>query len=187
MDGVLLWLQAYSKILAGPVVGANPFLGIIFHWIGGFASATNFIPFRRIRRWSFEIYWIVQGIAAWLIAPTVIASLFVPNLFGILRASPPNAIKYAILFGVLWGVGGLTFGLSVRYLGIALGYAIALGLCTAFGTLIPPIYSGAIHTIVREHSGQVILLGVLVCVVAVVVNGFAGWSKEREVTPEEKL
>lgn len=168
-------------------MGANPFIGIIYHWIGGFASATNFIPFRQIRRWSFEIYWIVQGIAAWLIAPIVIASIFVPDLFGILRASPPSAVRYAILFGVLWGVGGLTFGLSVRYLGIALGYAIALGLCTAFGTLIPPIYSGAIRAIAREHSGQVILLGVLICVVAVVVNGLAGWSKEQEVTPEEKL
>ena len=168
-------------------MGANPIIGIIYHWIGGFASATNFIPFRRIRRWSFEIYWIVQGIAAWLIAPIVIAGIFVPDLFGILRASPPNAIKYAIIFGVLWGVGGLTFGLSVRYLGIALGYAIALGLCTAFGTLIPPIYTGAIHTIVREHSGRVILSGVLICVIAVVINGLAGWSKEHEVTPEEKL
>lgn len=168
-------------------MGANPFIGILYHWIGGFASATNFIPFRRIRRWSFEIYWIVQGVAAWLIAPLLVASLFVPDLLGILRAAPPRALGFAILFGVLWGVGGLTFGLSIRYLGIALGYAIALGLCTAFGTLIPPIYTGAIHTILHESSGQVILLGVLLCVFAVVINGFAGWSKEREVTPEEKL
>lgn len=164
----------------------NPLLGVMYHWVGGFASATNFIPFRRIRRWSFEIYWIVQGVAAWLIAPMLIASVCVPHLFSVLKASPPEAIKYAVIFGVLWGVGGLTFGLSVRYLGIALGYAIALGLCTAFGTLIPPIYSGAITTVVKERSGQVILLGIAVCLLAVVVNGFAGWSKEREVTREEQ-
>lgn len=168
-------------------MGPNPLLGVMYHWIGGFASATNFIPFRRIRRWSWEVYWIVQGVAAWLVAPLVLASLFVPHLFDILRASPPRAIGFAILWGVLWGVGGLTFGLSVRYLGIALGYAISLGLCTAFGTLIPPIYSGAIGTIARETSGQVILLGVGVCLLAVVVNGFAGWSKEQEVTPEEQV
>ena len=187
LTGVWLVLQAYFKISQGHAVGANPFIGIVYHWIGGFASATNFIPFRRIRRWSFEIYWIVQGIAAWLVAPLLIASLFVPDVFSILRASPPRALGFAILWGALWGVGGLTFGLSVRYLGIALGYAIALGLCTAFGTLIPPIYSGAIHTIIHERSGQVILLGVAVCVLAVVINGFAGWSKEREVTPAERL
>ncbi len=168
-------------------MGTNPFIGIIYHWIGGFASATNFIPFRGIKRWSFEIYWIVQGVAAWIVAPLVMASLFVPHLFRILGAAPHNAIGYALLFGILWGIGGLTFGLSVRYLGIALGYAIALGLCTAFGTLIPPVYSGAIKTIVHEHSGQVILLGIAVCLFAVAVNGFAGWSKEREVTPKEKI
>ncbi len=168
-------------------MGPNPLIGVIYHWIGGFASATNFIPFRRIRRWSWEIYWIVQGVAAWLIAPLVIAAIFVPHVFDILRASPRSSIGYAVLWGALWGVGGLTFGLSVRYLGIALGYAIALGLCTAFGTIIPPIYSGAIHGILRDPSGRVVLLGVGVCLLAVAVNGFAGWSKEQEVKPAELI
>ena len=167
-------------------LGTNPFIGIIYHWIGGFASATNFIPFRKIQRWSWEIYWIVQGVAAWIIAPLVIAAIFVPHLLPILEASPRPALGYAVLFGMMWGVGGLTFGLSIRYLGIALGYAVSLGLCTAFGTLIPPIYSGAIHTIMHERSGRFILLGVAVCLIAVAVKGFAGWSKERELTPEKK-
>ncbi len=167
-------------------MGSNPFIGIIYHWIGGFASATNFIPFRGIKRWSWEIYWIVQGFAAWIIAPTLIASLFVPHLFTILSVAPHRALGFAVLWGVLWGFGGLTFGLSIRYLGIALGYAVSLGLCTAFGTLIPPIYSGEMHTIMHQRSGQFILLGVLVCLIAVAVNGFAGWSKEREMTAEKK-
>jgi L-rhamnose-H+ transport protein len=167
-------------------MGTNPFIGILYHWIGGFASATNFIPFRGIRRWSWEIYWIVQGVAAWIIAPITIASLFVPHLFTILGASPHRSLGFAVLWGMMWGVGGLTFGLSIRYLGIALGYAVSLGLCTAFGTLIPPVYSGEIHAILRERSGQVILLGVLVCLIAVAVNGAAGWSKEREITEEKK-
>jgi L-rhamnose-H+ transport protein len=170
-------------------VGPNPFVGVIYHWIGGFASATNFIPFRGIKRWSWEIYWLIQGVAAWLIAPTLLASIFVPNLFSILHTTyvdHPSSIYYALLWGALWGIGGLTFGLAIRYLGIALGYAIALGLCTAFGTLIPPIYDGSIKVIIHETSGQVILFGVLVCLIAVAVNGAAGWSKENEVTPEEK-
>jgi L-rhamnose-H+ transport protein len=171
-------------------VGPNPFLGVIFHWIGGFCSATNFIPFRGIKRWSWEVYWIIQGIAAWLIAPTLLATIFVPNVFGILRQvhndPSTHAIGYAILWGILWGVGGITFGLAIRYLGLALGYAIALGLCTAFGTLIPPIYDGSIHIIFHETSGQVILLGVAICLIAVAINGAAGLSKEREVSAEEK-
>ena len=119
-------------------MGPNPFIGVIYHWIGGFASATNFIPFRGIKRWSWEIYWLIQGFAAWIVAPLVLAGLLVPNLFGILRAAPPSSIHYALLWGALWGVGGLTFGLAIRYLGIALGYAIALGLCTAFNSRIGP-------------------------------------------------
>jgi L-rhamnose-H+ transport protein len=167
-------------------VGPNPFIGVIYHWIGGFASATNFIPFRAIKRWSWEIYWLIQGFAAWIVAPIVLASIFVPHLFHILSIAPRSSIGYALLYGALWGVGGLTFGLAIRYLGIALGYAVALGLCTAFGTLIPPLYSGQMGTILHETSGQIMLAGVALCLVAVAVNGAAGWSKERETTPEDK-
>ena len=124
-------------------MGPNPFLGVIFHWIGGFCSATNFIPFRRIKRWSWEVYWIIQGFAAWIIAPSLLASIFVPNAFGILRtayATNPRNVILAFLFGILWGVGGITFGLAIRYLGIALGYAIALGLCAiGLAVLIYPL------------------------------------------------
>ena len=171
-------------------MGPNPFLGVIFHWIGGFCSATNFIPFRGIKRWSWEIYWPIQGFAAWIIAPSLLASIFVPNVWSILHAAyaaHPRDLQYAFLFGLLWGVGGITFGLAIRYLGIALGYAIALGLCAFFGTLVPPVYHGQIGSLFHQTSGQVILLGVLVCVIGVAVNGAAGYSKEQELTPEEKL
>jgi L-rhamnose-H+ transport protein len=170
-------------------VGPNPFIGVIYHWIGGFASATNFIPFRGIKRWSWEIYWLIQGFAAWIIAPTLLGSIFVPNLFGIIHqgyVTNPRNVWLAFLFGVLWGVGGITFGLAIRYLGIALGYAIALGLCAAFGTIVPPIAHHEFGTILHSSAGQIILLGVLVCVIGVAINGAAGVSKEREITPEEK-
>jgi L-rhamnose-H+ transport protein len=167
-------------------LGANPFVGVIYHWIGGFASATNFIPFRGIKRWSWEVYWLIQGFAAWIVAPLALATLFVPGLFAILRSAPSSSLGYALLWGALWGMGGLTFGLAIRFLGIALGYAIALGLCTAFGTLLPPLFHGQLGAIADEASGRIILLGVAVCVLAVAINGLAGWSKEREVTPEEK-
>jgi len=170
-------------------VGPNPFLGVIFHWIGGFCSATNFIPFRGIKRWSWEVYWIIQGVAAWLIAPTVLALCFVPHPFAILQAahqSPNASLFWPMFWGLLWGVGGLTFGLAIRYLGLGLGYAIALGFCTGFGTIIPPIWFGQWHAITHEWSGQVTLMGVGLSLVAIAVSGAAGASKEHEVTVEEK-
>jgi len=167
-------------------VGPNPFIGVVFHWIGGLASASNFIPFRGIKRWSWEIYWIIQGFAAWILAPMVLALLLVPNLFTILGAAPTSSTTYACFWGVMWGVGGLTFGLAIRYLGIALGYAIALGFCTAFGTLMPPIFSGQMSSILHESSGQVILAGVGVCMLAIAVSGLAGYSKEHEISTEDR-
>jgi L-rhamnose-H+ transport protein len=170
-------------------LGPNPFLGVIFHWIGGFCSATNFIPFRGIKRWSWEVYWIIQGFAAWIVAPLILANIFVPQLSSVMHeayAKDPRALQYALLFGILWGVGGITFGLAIRYLGIALGYAIALGLCAFFGTLVPPVYHGQIGTLLHQTSGRIILFGVFVCVIGVAINGAAGYSKEKEITPEEK-
>jgi len=167
-------------------VGPNPLLGVLYHWIGGLSSASNFIPFRRVRHWSWEIFWIIQGIAAWLIAPVVLALLLVPHLFDILHTSPSSSITYACFWGAMWGIGGLTFGLAIRYLGIALGYAIALGFCTAFGTLMPPIFSGQMSAILHETSGQVILAGVGVCMLAIAVSGLAGYSKEHEISSQDR-
>ena len=168
-------------------MGPNPFLGVVYHWIGGLAAATNFVPFRGIQRWSWEVFWIIQGIAAWIVAPMVLASLLLPDLFGVLRASPSSSLGYACFWGILWGVGGLTFGLAIRYLGIALGYAIALGFSTAFGTLMPPIFSGQISSILQESSGQVILAGVGVCLLAIAVSGLAGYSKEHEISSQDRV
>ncbi len=170
-------------------MGPNPFIGVIYHWIGGFCSATNFIPFRGIKRWSWEIYWIIQGVAAWLIMPTLMAYLYVPHLFDILseaHRSPDASIAWPLMMGILWGVGGITFGLAIRYLGLGLGYAIALGFCTAFGTLVPPIYDGQLHAILHETSGQVTLAGVCLSLLAIAVSGAAGYSKEHEITAAEK-
>jgi L-rhamnose-H+ transport protein len=167
-------------------LGVNPLIGVLYHWIGGLASASNFIPFRPIKRWSFEIYWIIQGFAAWIVAPWIIGSIFVPDVFAIFRSAPTVTLWHTVFWGAMWGIGGLTFGLAVRYLGIALGYAIALGFCTAFGTLMPPIFNGQIGSILHQTGGRVILLGVAICVLAIAVNGLAGYSKEKEVHAEER-
>ena len=126
-------------------MGPNPMLGVLYHWIGGLAAASFYIPYRGVRRWSWETYWLVGGVFSWIVAPWIFAWLLVPDLRATLLSAPARTLVWAYAFGVLWGLGGLTFGLTMRYLGIALGVAVALGYCAAFGTLIPPIVSGEIR------------------------------------------
>lgn len=164
----------------------NPFVGVVYHWIGGLAAASFYIPYRGVKRWAWETYWLVGGTISWIIAPLLLAWLLVPNLFSVLGHADARTLLLACGFGALWGVGGLTFGLSMRYLGIALGYAIALGLCAAFGTLVPPIVSGEIGKIAAETSGRVMLLGIAVCMLGITISGMAGRSKERELKDGQK-
>lgn len=164
----------------------NPSLGVVYHWIGGLAAASFYLPYRGVKRWSWETYWLVGGFFSWIIAPWMIAWLLVPDLLSIFKRTPVTSLLWPYCFGVMWGLGGLTFGLTMRYLGIALGVALALGYTAAFGTLMPPIFNGEIREILQEPSGQVILLGVAVCLAGIAVSGLAGVSKERELSPAEK-
>lgn len=164
----------------------NLALGVFFHWLGGLASASFYIPYRGVKRWSWETYWIVGGVFSWLIAPTALASLLVPDLFGHIAATPRSSLMWSYVFGILWGIGGLTFGLTMRYLGIALGMAVALGFCAAFGTLMPPVFAGTFGELLTTTSGLVVLAGVLTCLLGIGISGAAGMSKESEMSQEEK-
>ncbi len=161
-------------------------LGVLLHGIGGLAAASFYIPYKKVRGWSWENYWLVGGVFSWLIAPWALALLIVPRTLEIFAGASASMLFWPFLFGMLWGIGGLTFGLSMRYLGIALGYAIALGLCAAFGTIIPPIVSGEISEMVGSSSGRTVFLGVFVCLVGIVFSGRAGVLKERQLDDAAK-
>jgi L-rhamnose-H+ transport protein len=159
-------------------VGANPLLGVFFHWLGGFASASFYIPYRGVKRWAWETYWLVGGVFSWIIVPWILAGLMTRHLWTVLWHSPLHSLIWTYIFGVLWGLGGLTFGLTMRYLGLSLGMAIALGYTAVFGTLVPPIFRGQfVPEVLGTHSGVIILIGVAVCVVGIGCAGAAGISK----------
>ena len=164
----------------------DPALGVILHAIGGLASASFYLPYRAVKGWAWESYWLVGGVFSWLVAPWVFALIQTPKLYQVLAESPPSALFWTYLFGVLWGIGGLTFGLTMRYLGIALGMAMALGYCAAFGTLMPPLFRGELEGVARTTAGATVLFGVFVCLAGIVVSGLAGRSKERELSDEQK-
>jgi L-rhamnose-H+ transport protein len=163
----------------------NPALGVVYHWLGGLASGSFYVPYRAVKRWSWETYWLVGGIFSWIIAPWLVALMVTRNLPAVIGATSGRTLFWCYFFGVLWGVGGLTFGLTMRYLGLSLGMAIVMGLCAAFGTLMPPIFKGEFVTrVVETSSGRVILSGIGVCLAGIAIAGVAGIYKERAMSPK---
>lgn len=164
----------------------NPILGIVLIAIGSVGAASFYVPFKKVQKWSWESYWISHGVTAWLIMPWVFALFTVPGgqLMGILSDAPATAKWLAILFGTMWGVGGLTFGLSLRFLGIALGQSVALGFCAAFGTLIPPMVAGV--NLFATQAGILTLIGVSLTIAGIAIVGYAGALKNQKLSEEEK-
>ncbi len=173
----------------------NPFLGVFFHWLGGLASGSFYVPYKGVRRWSWETYWLVGGFFSWIICPWTLAFILTQDLPGVLHQQSASTLWWTYFFGALWGFGGLTFGLTMRYLGMSLGMGVALGYCAAFGTLLPPVFKSFIASIPVPETlgqiasslpGQITLAGVGVCLLGIGIAAFAGLTKEREMPIEEK-
>jgi len=169
-------------------------LGVIFHFIGGFASGSFYMPYKKVRGWAWESYWIIGGLFSWLIIPPLAAWLTIPNFTEIIQQSSGSTLLYTYIFGLLWGIGGLTYGLGVRYLGVSLGSSIILGLCMVFGSLIPSVYynvfpeegKDTITMLLNSKWGLTILAGLVVCVIGIVLCGKAGTMKEKQYQAEKK-
>jgi hypothetical protein len=168
----------------------NPFLGVVFHWIGGLAAGSFYVPYRGVKRWSWETYWLAGGFFSWIIAPWAVAYLMTNDLLAVLREMSGEQLFWPYFWGIMWGLGGLTFGLTMRYLGMSLGMGVALGYCAAFGTLMVPLYEKGTAFFTKELfvtlSGKVLLTGVAVCLAGIAVSCLAGMSKEREMSDEKK-
>ncbi|OLB40214.1 MAG: rhamnose/proton symporter RhaT [Acidobacteria bacterium 13_2_20CM_57_17] len=165
----------------------NPALGVFLHWLGGLASGSFYVPYRGVKHWAWETFWLAGGVFSWIIAPWLLGLLITKDLGAVLSESPKITLFWTFFFGLLWGIGGLTFGLTMRYLGLSLGMAVVLGLCAAFGTLMPPIFRGEFMTqVLGTNSGRVILLGIVVCLVGIALAGLAGVYKERTMSPEQQ-
>lgn len=164
-------------------------LGVLFHFIGGFASGSFYIPYKKVKGWSWETYWLIGGLFSWLIVPPLAAWITIPDFSAIIAEADTSTIGYAYLFGLLWGIGGLTYGLGVRYLGVSLGSSIILGLCMVFGALIPAVYyqfnpglgKDTIRMLTDTNWGRTVLLGLFVCILGIIWCGKAGMRKEKEL------
>jgi|APGre2960657373_1045057.scaffolds.fasta_scaffold31988_1 L-rhamnose-H+ transport protein len=169
-------------------------LGVIFHFIGGAASGSFYIPFKKVKGWAWESYWIIGGLFSWLIVPPLAAYLTIPAFAEIISNTDNSILKVTFIMGLLWGIGGLTYGLGVRYLGMSLGNSVVLGFCSALGSLLPPVFydlypqTGKISftDMLNSEGGRIVLLGVLVCLFGIFLCGRAGMLKERELSEEIK-
>jgi L-rhamnose-H+ transport protein len=177
----------------------NPFLGVVFHWLGGLASGSFYVPYKGVKKWSWETYWLVGGIFSWILCPWAFAYFMTNDLFGVLKQQSAGTLFWTYFFGMLWGFGGLTYGLTMRFLGLSLGTGVALGYCAAFGTLVPPVFkyfkpdyfvfagSPSIIDIAKSTSGQVTLAGVGICLLGIGIAALAGYTKEAQMPAEQKL
>ena len=169
-------------------------LGILFHSLGGVAAGSFYMPYNKVKGWSWETYWMVGGVMSWLIVPPIAAWLTVPGFMDIIAASSSTILGFTFLMGLLWGVGGLSYGLGVRYLGMSLGNSVVLGFCAAFGAIVPSIYYNfkpevgktSFADMLGSSGGQIVLFGVLICLLGIAICGKAGMLKEKELSDEEK-
>lgn len=161
-------------------------LGLIIIAIGAFCQSSSYVPINRVKDWSWESFWLTQGVFAWLLFPLLGALLAIPSGYGVadllgVFSDHPKEVLMTMLFGVLWGVGGLTFGLSMRYLGVALGQSVALGTCAGLGTLLTPVFTG--HT---SDLTMPVIVGVVVTLVGIAIIGWAGKMKSDALPEEQK-
>lgn len=173
----------------------TPLIGIPLHWLGGFASGSFYVPYKAVKHWSWEVYWLLGGMFSWIICPALFALVLTRDLYEVIAAQSSSTLAWTYFFGLLWGFGGLTYGLTMRYLGLSLGTGVALGFCAAFGTLMPPVFKLIVPTvpvaesiveIASSQAGRVTLSGVVICFVGIAVAALAGFLKERELPAEKK-
>ena len=164
----------------------NTTLGTLLCACGGLAGAVFALPFRGIKGMKYESYWFVYAAMGLVLFPLALAEVTCPKLFDILGGAEASVLWRCIGFGALWGLGGLTWGLMIRYLGIGLGLAIGCGLCSATGTLIPPIVTGHAGDLFKDTPAVVTFVSVLVSLLGIVLVGLAGKLKEGELDEESK-
>ena len=166
-------------------------IGLIIIAVGAFCQSSSYVPINKIKEWKWESFWLTQGVFAYLLFPLLGALIANPgqgeSLFSLYAAHGSDTL-YAIFFGMLWGVGGLTFGLSMRYLGIALGQSLALGTCAALGVILPPVIKPLMGKALAEGDQltTAVIVGVIVTLLGIAVIGLAGAMKSKSLSEEEK-
>jgi L-rhamnose-H+ transport protein len=166
-------------------ITANPLLGVALHGVGAFFAATCYTPQKQVKRWSWQTYWLTQAAFCWFLLPIIGAMATIPDLAAVLREAPRDAMLHSFLLGAAYGIGGTAFGVSIRYIGFSLTYAIAVGLSSVLGTLIPPIVKGTLGATLDKTGAGWIVAGIVVGAIGIAGAGWAGRLKEMDLTAQD--
>jgi L-rhamnose-H+ transport protein len=162
----------------------NVFIGLTMLILGGISAGSSYVPLKGVKGWAWESLWAVQGIVAWLFLPFLLALIFTPHLAEVLRSVPFPTLTYTYLLGLLWGLGGLAWGIAVRYIGLSLGFSIATGFLSSLGTLVPIIAAGRMNEVLSTTSGKITLCSVVLSLLGIFICGKAGMRRDREKEKE---
>jgi L-rhamnose-H+ transport protein len=168
------------------MISPNPLLGSAFHAVGAFFAAICYTPQKRVNGWSWQSYWLVQAAFCWFLLPILGAWLTIPELGAVLREAPRGAMLASFALGAAYGVGGTAFGVSIRYIGFSLTYAIAIGLSTVLGTLVPPLAKGTLGIVLTRPGSGWVIGGIAIGIVGIAIVGAAGRMKEKELSAKAK-
>jgi L-rhamnose-H+ transport protein len=169
------------------MIPPNPLLGTAFHAVGAAFAALCYTPQKRVSGWSWQSYWLVQAAFCWFLLPVLGAWLTIPELGAVLREAPRGAMISAFALGAVYGIGGTAFGISIRYIGFSLTYAIAIGLSTVLGTLIPPLVKGTLAATLNKPGASWVIGGIVIGMLGIAFTGTAGRMKERDLSATASL
>lgn len=160
--------------------------GIVLIAMGAFSSGSFAVPFGKIKGWSWETYWMIFSTGAYIIFPLLACLVFAPGYFSIIRKTDSQTLVSVFFLGAVYGIGNLSFGLALRYLGLSLGYALSLGLMLAIGTLIPPMLDGRLEIMLQKESGMLLIYGVLTACFGIAISAWSGILKDKQVSEAAK-
>ena len=160
------------------MIAANPLLGTLLHAVGALSSSVCYAPQKKVVRWSWQSYFLMQAVFCWFLLPIIGAAATIPNLWQVLVEAPKNAMVMSYLLGMAYGIGGIAFNYSLRFIGFSLTYAIAVGLSSVLGTLIPPLVKGTLVESFSKAGSGWVMVGIAIGLVGIALCGVAGRFKE---------
>src|SRR5580658_8834516 len=160
--------------------------GIGWHIVGAACAASFYAPIEKVKKWSWETTWAVAGMFSWILLPSSVSLILLPDYHAFYASLDGALILRVALFGAMWGIGNVSYGLTMRHLGMSLGIGVAIGVTLVVGTLIPPLLHGQAAMLFTTRGGQFTLAGVLVALIGVATVSYAGHQKEVQLSGESR-